>query len=180
MAYCSKCGAEVKGSFCSNCGNPVNTLNVQQNFNSNNPQVHTVGDFTYTDDDLKFYEDKLNTEIQNAEKYVYQGKISTYISFGVMAFTFIHWNITTGFWNAVLTFLIGAFGLIFVISASGTRQYYSKKLEELKQYNAYSYMMKHKADEEKWKAVGEGMQAFNNGMRTYNTAFRIGEFLGRL
>ena len=30
MAYCSKCGAEVRGRFCSNCGNSINALSVQQ------------------------------------------------------------------------------------------------------------------------------------------------------
>ena len=52
MAYCSKCGAEVQGSFCSNCGNPVNTLSVQQESRYNEPNVHSVGDFIYTDEDL--------------------------------------------------------------------------------------------------------------------------------
>lgn len=67
MAYCSKCGAEVQGSFCSNCGNPVNTLSVQQESRYNEPNVHSVGDFTYTDEDLKFYENKLNAEIAKLE-----------------------------------------------------------------------------------------------------------------
>ena len=180
MAYCSKCGAEIKGNFCSNCGNPINTLSVQQDSSYSNPNVHSVGDFTYTDEDLKFYENKLNTEIQNAEKYVKQGKISFFISLGVIAFTFIHWEITTGFWKAIFTFLIGSVGVIYTIISSGTLQHYSKKLENLKQYNPYSYMMKHKADEEKWRTVGEGIQAFNNGMKIYNAANNIGNFLGKL
>jgi hypothetical protein len=40
--------------------------------------------------------------------------------------------------------------------------------------------MKHKADEEKWRTVGEGIQAFNNGMKIYNAANNIGNFLGKL
>ena len=56
----------------------------------------------------------------------------------------------------------------------------NEKIEKLKQYTPYSYMMKHKADEEKWRAVGEGLQAFNNGMKTMNNAYKIGQFLGRL
>ena len=179
MAYCSKCGAQIKGNFCSNCGNAVNGINVQQNMCNTESGVYTVGDFTYTDEDLKYYENKLNAEIAKLENSKIWCKI-LYVAGGIQGiYTLFSWN-TDGFWNEVSSHcalcLTGFLLLMGFISMRSTNE----KIEKLKQYNPYSYMMKHKADEEKWRAVGEGLQAFNNGMRTMNNAYKIGQFLGRL
>lgn len=179
MAYCSKCGAEIKGNFCSNCGNPVNTLSVQQDSSYSEPNVHTVGDFTYTDEDLKFYENKLNAEIAKLENSKIWCKI-LYVAGGIQGiYTLFSWN-TDGFWNEVSSHGALALTVFFLSMGFISMRSTNEKIEKLKQYNPYSYMMKHKADEEKWRAVGEGLQAFNNGMKTMNNAYKIGQFLGRL
>ena len=177
MAYCSKCGAEIKGNFCSNCGNPINTLSVQQNFDNNNPKMYSVGDFTYTDEDLKHYENLLNSEISNIEKSLKRGRYINYIGLGILAFCIIHWNITTGFWNAVLTIFCGIYGLIAFISAKAAIEYYGKRLENLKQHNAYTYMMEKIADaknsEKRMQNIATGLQAANVGLRVFNLLNRL-------
>lgn len=180
MAYCSKCGAEIKGNFCSNCGNPINTLSVQHNSSNSEPNVHSVGDFTYTDDDLKFYEDKLNGEIHDAEIGLKNYKYFLYAAIAGLIFVIIHWNATTGFWNALITILIFFADLLCFLGAGIRKSYYTDKMNKLKQHNAYTYMIKHLQEEQKWKTVGQGLQAFNNGMKVYNAANNIGIFLGRL
>lgn len=179
MAYCSKCGAEIKGNFCSNCGNPINTLSVQHNSSNSEPNVHSVGDFTYTDDDLKFYEDKLNGEISKLEKHKIYPKIYFAIAGIQGIYTLFNWN-TDGIWNEASSYLLLWVTLFWVGAGIISMKKNNEKIEKLKQYTPYSYMMKHKADEEKWRAVGEGLQAFNNGMKTMNNAYKIGQFLGRL
>ena len=180
MAYCSKCGAEVKGNFCSICGSPINALSIQQDSIYNEPKVYSVGDFTYTDEDLKFYENKLNGEIHDAEIGLRNYKYFLYTAIAGLVFVIIHWNVTTGFWNAIITLLILWADIFCFLGAGVRKKYYTDKMNKLKQHNAYSYMIKHLQEEQKWRTVGDGLQAFNNGMRTYNTAYNIGQFLGRL
>ncbi len=177
MAYCSKCGAEVQGNFCSNCGHPVNVYNHQKN---NDANIHMASDVNYTNEDLRMYENKLKADILNAEKHLKKHQKSIYIGLTIIAVAIIHWYLTTGFVNALITGIVGIYGMLFSIISGRTRDHSYHKLAELKQYNAYSYMMKHKADEEKLKAIGNTLQAINQGARTYNTAYQIGQFLGRL
>ena len=179
MAYCSKCGAEVQGNFCSICGNSVNGASTQQNVCNTESGVYTVGDFTYTDDDLKFYENKLNDDISKAE---INKKISILlIPLGVMMgiYALIIWN-KSGFLNTLeshFCLFLGAFLLAIGVYSINK---YKNKITNLNQYNAYSYMMKHIQEAQKWQAVNEGLQTFNKGLKAMNNAYKIGQFLGRL
>lgn len=177
MAYCSKCGAEIKGNFCSNCGNPINTLSVQQNFSNNNPKVHSVGDFTYTDEDLKHYENLLNSEISEAEKYVKKGQRGQYIGLGIGVIALIHWFATTGFWNAIITIFIGFYAFLLLLGAEASKNHYSYKIDKLKQHNPYTYMMEKIADaknsEKRMQNIATGLQAANVGLRVFNLLNRL-------
>ena len=172
MAYCSKCGAEVQGSFCSNCGNPVNTLSVQHNYNNEDRKIHVVGDFTYTDDDLKHYENLLNSEISEAEINLKKSQRRQYIGLGLGAVALIHWFATTGFWNAIITILIGFYAFLGLLGNEVGKNHYSSKINKLKQHNPYTYMMEKIAEvkdkEKRMQNIATGIKAANVGLKIYN------------
>ena len=177
MTYCSKCGAEIKGNFCSNCGNPINTLSVQQNFDNNNPKMYSVGDFTYTDEDLKYYENLLNSEIAEAEKNFKNSQRRQYMGLGAGVIALIHWFATTGFWNAIITIIIGFYAFLALLGNEAIKNHYSAKVDKLKQHNPYTYMMEKIADainsEKRMQNISTGIQAANVGLRVFNLLNRL-------